>query len=180
MGGKGAEGWVGAGATCCHYPSLGGRAVPPPAPGCLVVAACRRIHEVIQPSASSVMSACAKAERPWSASQSASSFPGTRICERTCRSSTSPGRRRCTRRHNARSFAMRGAFRRPCLRGIHRPVVMCMAYSELRVYDPCVPAGRPRAAARSTWRTAPPHCSCAPPLRCHPWGPLRPWRRPSP
>ena len=40
--------------------------------------------------------------RPCSASQSASSLPGTLMCDRTCLSATSPFRSRCSRRHSRR------------------------------------------------------------------------------
>ena len=60
-------------------------------------------------------------------SQLAISFPGTPVCDLTCVSPTAPGRVRWIRLHRPRSLRIMLAFRLPLLRGIHFPVVMCMA-----------------------------------------------------
>ena len=65
---------------------------------------------------------------PVSASWSASSFPGTLVCDRTCRMLTSPGRARCTHRHVWRSLAITSLFRFRF--GSHIPVVMLIVYRE--------------------------------------------------
>ena len=86
---------------------------------------------------------------PHPANQSAISLPGTRMCDRTCRNCTSPPRFRCTSRHRRRRRAMSGAFRFPAFRGIHFPVVMCMAYRESECMH-SAPAPRGRVSARSS------------------------------
>ena len=109
---------------------------------------CRRIHAVSQCVASARVTVRPSPSAPASASQSASSFPGTFVCARTCRSSTSRGRRCCSRRHMRRMSAIMFALRRPFARGIHLPVVIFRAYSE-SVWMASRPAPRGRASACS-------------------------------
>ena len=84
---------------------------------------------------------------PCSASQSATSLPATRVCDRTWCRVTSRGRALCTARHLSRNRLIMSVFRCPLL-GIHAPVAIFIAYklSECISSRP-VPHGRCSAHA---------------------------------
>lgn len=87
--------------------------------------------------------------RPLSASQSATSFPGMLVWDRTCVSTVSLGRSEFSARHSRRAVWMISSLVVSLFLyafGIHLPVVMLIAYRESEHISSC-PAPYPRALA---------------------------------
>ena len=108
-------------------PIWAGPAPQPPARGLAALPCCRVIHARIHRVAS--VTPFLSETRPLSASQSASSLPGTFMCDRTCCSCTSRGLARCRRLHTPRRRATISLLRVHF--GLHLPMVMVMVIFSL-------------------------------------------------